>query len=163
MSSSGYNLDGLITVRSIINLFDNNDYSGYIRIYQKGGNDEEVKHYKNLTSDPPQNQKLYNIGFCFRPTRKAKLYVEVYHSPLIKFNSFSLLPFLTNQYPKLQGLNSRYNILTPQDLEYIDHICVDFSKSGHVPSKNTSILIFKKLVREKSKTNKTKTFVTIEE
>jgi hypothetical protein len=80
MSSSGYNLDGLITVRSIINLFDNNDYSGYIRIYQKGGNDEEVKHYKNLTSDPPQNQKLYNIGFCFRPTRKAKLYVEVYHS-----------------------------------------------------------------------------------
>jgi hypothetical protein len=53
--------------------------------------------------------------------------------------------------------------LTPQDLEYIDHICVDFSKSGHVPSKNTSILIFKKLVREKSKTNKTKTFVTIEE
>jgi hypothetical protein len=72
MSSSGYNLDGLITVRSIINLFDNNDYSGYIRIYQKGGNDEDFKHYKNLT-----NQKLYNIGFCFRPTRKAKLYGEV--------------------------------------------------------------------------------------
>ena len=162
MSSS--NLDGLVTVKSIINLFDNNDYSGYIRIYQKGGNAEDFKHYKNFTSDPPQNQKLYNIGFCFRPTRKTKSYVDVYLSPLIKFNSFNMLTFLTNQYPKLQGLNSRYNILTPQNLKDIDRICVDFSKSGNVPSTNTPTPVFKKLVRNESIFNRmTHSWVEIEE
>jgi hypothetical protein len=94
-------LEGIHIVKSIIDMFTNDNYSGYIRIYQKGGK-EDFKNYKQLTKDVPQNQELYNIGFCFKPGRKSKFYNEIFIAKVDR-NPSSLLNWLQRKYPTLKG------------------------------------------------------------
>lgn len=135
------------TVKSIIDLFDNDNYSGYIRVYQKGGNKGDFKKYvEEHERWVLPNQQLYNIGFCFKPARKNKFYKEILINK-VESDPTELLRLLHVTYPEVDIRDSHsrriYSILTPSDLEEIDNICHDFTINGYLPkTPNTHKYLF---------------------